>query len=112
MPNPKKKQSNPQGKRIQRRRKRMTRRESELANKASFLRRKLATLRPPTPLMLRPIEAWKVLCARTGSSISISTFYNWIDNMSVPAIRVGRNIFVPKVVLEDLINRCLNGERL
>lgn len=67
---------------------------------------------PATPLMLTPNVAWRRLCARTGGSITIQTFYRWIGNGSVYSVRMGKRIFVPVDKVENLIEICLAGEDL
>ncbi|HEV2351029.1 MAG TPA: helix-turn-helix domain-containing protein [Terriglobia bacterium] len=67
---------------------------------------------PKTPLMLSPHQAWRLICAKTGGSIAKSTFVRWIRDGKVPAVRLGRKIFVPIKMLNDLIEQCLNGESL
>ena len=67
---------------------------------------------PATPLMLTPTVAWRRLCARTGGSITIQTFYRWIGNGSVYSVRMGKRIFVPVDNVEKLIETCLAGEDL
>ena len=42
----------------------------------------------PLP-MLTPTHAWRLLCRRTGGSISRTTFYRWINSGRVGAVRMG-----------------------
>jgi excisionase family DNA binding protein len=67
---------------------------------------------PATPLMLTPTVAWRRLCARTGSGVTRQTFYRWIRNGSLYSVRMGKRIFVPIERLDDLIKKCLTGEKL
>ena len=62
--------------------------------------------------MLTPIHAWRLLCRRTGASISRTTFYRWINSGRVDAIRVGFRFFIPLPMLEEVIQKCLDGERI
>jgi hypothetical protein len=74
---------------------------------------------PPAPppavgsavTMLSPTRAWRLLCARTGGVIALVTFYRWVRNGRVFSIRMGPRIFIPQPALEDLIKRCLTGDR-
>ena len=71
-----------------------------------------ARRRPQTPLMLTPTVAWRKLCAKTGCGITIQTFYRWIGNGNIYSVRLGKRIFVPIVVLDELIEKCFAGEDL
>jgi len=67
----------------------------------------------PAPLpMLSPTSAWRLLCRRTGGSISLTTFYRWINSGRIGAIRVGNRFLIPLPMLEEVIQRCLDGERI
>lgn len=61
--------------------------------------------------MLPPTRAWSILCARTGGSIALVTFYRWLRNGKIYSIRLGQRIFVPQTALDDAIKQCLAGER-
>lgn len=61
--------------------------------------------------MLSPAAAWRSLCARTGGCIAKVTFYRWLRNGRVYSIRLGQRIFIPRAALDDLVTRCLDGER-
>jgi hypothetical protein len=61
--------------------------------------------------MLPPMRAWRILCARTGGSIALVTFYRWLRNGRIYSIRMGQRIFIPQPALEDAIKQCLAGER-
>lgn len=67
---------------------------------------------PATPLMMKPTAAWRLLCAKTGGSISLGTFYRWIRDGRVCTIRMGKRIMVPVQMLNQVIEKCLNGEDL
>jgi len=62
--------------------------------------------------MLTPTHAWRLLCRRTGDSISRTTFYRWINSGRVGAVRVGFRYLVPLPLLEEIIQKCLDGERV
>jgi len=62
--------------------------------------------------MLTPTHAWRLLCRRTGGSISRTTFYRWINSGRVGAVRVGFRYLVPLPLLEEIIQKCLDGERV
>ena len=62
--------------------------------------------------MLTPTHAWHLLCRRTGGSISRTTFYRWINSGRVGAVRVGFRFLVPLPMLEEVIKKCLDGERI
>ena len=62
--------------------------------------------------MLCPKTAWRMLCEQTGGRVALMTFYRWLQSGKVYSVRVGYHIFVPRTSLEDLIKRCLAGERL
>lgn len=69
-----------------------------------------ARITPVSPVMLTPVAAWHHFCAKTGGSISLISFYRWIRNGRVCAVRVGKKFYVPLGILDDLIKRCLEGE--
>jgi hypothetical protein len=69
-----------------------------------------ARITPVSPVMLTPVAAWHHFCARTGGSISLMSFYRWIRNGKVCAVRVGKKFYVPLRILDELIKRCLEGE--
>jgi hypothetical protein len=62
-------------------------------------------------IMLSPAAAWRSLCARTGGSIAKVTFYRWLRNGKVYSIRLGQRIFIPQAALDDLVTKCLDGEK-
>jgi hypothetical protein len=62
--------------------------------------------------MLNPTAAWRVLCARTGGGIALGTFYRWIRDGRMTAIRMGKKIQVPVQMLDIVIDKCLNGDEL
>ena len=68
---------------------------------------------PPAALpMLTPTHAWRLLCRRTGGRISRTTFYRWINSGRVGAVRVGFRFLIPLPILEEIIQKCLDGERI
>jgi excisionase family DNA binding protein len=62
--------------------------------------------------MLTPTHAWHLLCRRTGGTISRTTFYRWINSGRVGAVRVGFRFLIPLPILEEVIQKCLDGERI
>jgi len=67
---------------------------------------------PPTPSpMLTPMSAWRILCRRTGGSISRTTFYRWLNCGKVYSVRLGYRFFIPWHALEEVIKQSLAGER-
>ena len=62
--------------------------------------------------MLTPTGAWHLLCRRTGGSISRTTFYRWIRSGRVGVVRVGFRLLIPLPMLEEVIQKCLDGERV
>ncbi len=62
--------------------------------------------------MLSPTAAWRSLCARTGGVITLVTFYRWLRNGKVYSIRLGQRVFIPQDALDDLIRKCLEGEKV
>lgn len=67
---------------------------------------------PMSPALLTPFHAWRLLCRRTGGNISRATFYRWINAGRVDVVRVGFRFLVPLPVLEETIQKCLDGERI
>lgn len=63
-------------------------------------------------LMLVPSNAWRILNARTGGMISRPTFYRWLSNGKVYAVRVGHRLYIPWPVMDELIGHCMAGERV
>jgi excisionase family DNA binding protein len=70
--------------------------------------------KPQSPAlpMLTPTHAWRLLCRRTGGKISRTTFYRWITSGRVGAVRMGFRYLVPLPLLEEIIQKCLDGERI
>jgi excisionase family DNA binding protein len=67
----------------------------------------------PSPLpMLTAASAWRLFCRRTGGTISRTTFYRWINSGRVGAVRVGFRFLIPLPMLEEVIQKCLDGERI
>jgi len=62
--------------------------------------------------MLTPTHAWRLLCRRTGGSISRTTFYRWINSGRVGAVRMGFRFLIPLPMIEEVIKKCLDGERI
>jgi excisionase family DNA binding protein len=62
--------------------------------------------------MLTPTHAWRLLCRRTGGNISRTTFYRWLNSGRVGAVRVGFRFLIPLPILEEIIQKCLDGERI
>ena len=62
--------------------------------------------------MLTPTHAWRLLCRRTGGSISRTTFYRWLNSGRVGAVRLGFRFLIPLPMLEEVIKKCLDGERI
>lgn len=58
---------------------------------------------PPT--MLVPATALRILCRRTGGTLSRATFYRWIAEGRVRSMRLGKHIFIPLPALEELIRQ-------
>jgi hypothetical protein len=65
----------------------------------------------PTPHMLPPQAAWRALCRRTGAGISRATFYRWVNSGKLYSVRLGFQIYIPQIALDDLVKHCLDGER-
>jgi len=62
--------------------------------------------------MLTPIHARRLLCRRIGGNISLTTFYRWINTGRIGVVRVGARFLIPLPLLEEVIQTCLDGERL
>jgi excisionase family DNA binding protein len=62
--------------------------------------------------MLTAASAWRLFCRRTGGSVSRTTFYRWIRSGRVGAVRVGFRFLIPLPMLEEIIQKCLDGERI
>lgn len=62
--------------------------------------------------MLTPHNAWRILCHRTGGRISLATFYRWVSGGKIFSVRLGVHIYIPWPALEELLRRCLRGERV
>ena len=61
--------------------------------------------------VLSPASAWRFLCYRTGLPISRATFYRWLSSGKVFSFRIGRNLYIPAPVMEELVKHCRAGER-
>ena len=66
----------------------------------------------PVLPMLTVNNAWRLLCRRTGGSISRNTFYRWINSGRIGAVRVGFRFLIPLPMLEEVIQECLDGKRI
>jgi len=64
------------------------------------------------PLMLRLRIALRRLCRGTGCEISIQTLYLWIAMGKIDSVRVGGRIFIPAQTVDNLIETCLQGDRI
>ena len=62
--------------------------------------------------MLTPLHAWRMLCRRTGGNVSLTTFYRWINSGRIGVVRVGSRYLIPLPLLEEVIEKCLDGERI
>ena len=58
------------------------------------------------PAMLAPATALRILCRRTGGTLSKATFYRWISDGRIRSVRLGKHILIPFPVLEDFIRQC------
>jgi excisionase family DNA binding protein len=61
------------------------------------------------PQMLIPQTALRILCQRTGGTISRTTFYRWVESGKIPSIRLGARIFIPRTALDELIQKCFDA---
>jgi hypothetical protein len=82
------------------------------AENISAYQHRLNRKTPATPLMMNPTAAWRMICARTGAGIALGSFYRWIRDGRVCAIRMGAKILVPVSVVDHLIEKFLQGEDL
>lgn len=71
-----------------------------------------STVHAAPPLMLRPRIALRRLCRGTGCEVGLSTLYLWIATGKIDSVRVGDRIFIPAQVVDNLIERCLMGDRM
>jgi len=62
------------------------------------------------PQMLIPQTALRILCHKTGGTISRSTFYRWVGDGRIPSIRLGTRIFIPRSAIDRLIQKCSDVE--
>ncbi len=60
--------------------------------------------------MVIPQTALRILCHRTGGTISRSTFYRWLSSGKIPSIRLGTRIFIPWQAIEELIRKCYDPD--
>jgi len=61
--------------------------------------------------LLTPASAWRVLCNRTGISVSRATFYRWLNNGRVFSFRLGQKFYVPVPIIDEMVKHCRAGER-
>jgi hypothetical protein len=59
-----------------------------------------------------PVNAWRIICRRTGGSISRATFYRWLASGRVFSIRLGHRIYIPLAEVENVVKLCRCGERI
>jgi len=93
-------------------RRRVSKKEREEAKEAGRARYRESTRPPATPLMLSVRQAWQRLNALTGAGVDLSTFYRWINNLSVCSVRMGNKLFVPIAEVDRIAQQCLRGERI
>ncbi len=74
--------------------------------------RRISKSSPSVLPMLTPMHAWRMLCRRTGGNISLTTFYRWINAGRIGVVRVGSRYLIPLPLLEEVIEKCLDGERV
>jgi excisionase family DNA binding protein len=64
------------------------------------------------PVMLTPQNARRIVCRRTGGTVSAPTFYRWLSSGKIVSIRLGYHIFIPYYAVDEFIEKCLKGERV
>ena len=62
------------------------------------------------PPLLSPPNAWRILHRRTGGHVSRSTFYRWLESGKVYSLRMGSRIYIPWQALQEIIEKCFQGE--
>jgi excisionase family DNA binding protein len=62
--------------------------------------------------MLTPRLALARLCKGTCCRVCMQTFYMWIAAYKIRSFRVGGRIFIPVTEVDELIEKCLAGDRL
>ena len=67
---------------------------------------KVAFAAEARPQMVIPQTALRILCHRTGGTVSRTTFYRWLGDGRIPSIRLGSRIFIPRSALDRLIQKC------
>lgn len=60
--------------------------------------------------LLSPPNAWRILHQRTGVHVSRSTFYRWLESGKVYSLRMGSRIYIPWQALQEVIQKCFQGE--
>jgi len=81
---------------------------SEISNFKSQIPAEPATAAP----LLTVVHAWRMLCRRTGGQVSRTTFYRWINEGRLNAVRLGYRFMIPLAEIERVIQLSLDGERL
>lgn len=62
--------------------------------------------------MLSPRAAWRILRQQTGADMCVGTIYRWLASGRLFSIRLGYRIYIPRPALEEVIRKCLAGERI
>ena len=62
--------------------------------------------------MLAPSNACRLLCRRTGGSVSRATFYRWLSSGKIFSIRLGHRIYIPLAEIDNVVKQCRAGERV
>lgn len=60
--------------------------------------------------MVIPHTALRILCHRTGGTISRSTFYRWLSSGKIPSIRLGTRIFISWKAIDELVRKCYDPD--
>jgi hypothetical protein len=60
--------------------------------------------------LLTPASAWRVLCTRTGISVSRATFYRWLNSGKVFSFRLGQKFYIPVPIIDEIVKHCRAGE--
>src|SRR5579862_2728483 len=65
---------------------------------------------PPQPAGTVTVPvAWRSLCARTGTSVTMSKFYRWIRDRRISSIRVRGNYYIRVKTLDKLVEKAIRG---
>jgi len=62
--------------------------------------------------LLTPQQAWRLIIRQTGGSLSKTTFYRWLNQGKLYSMRLGWRIYIPLESVNEVVKRCLSGERL